>query len=71
MAQVEIFKTNVTDHHNAVQVLLHLQPAFPGKMFNFDLEDCDCILRVEGTAIDISQILKAVHELGYSCEPIH
>lgn len=44
---VEIFKTNVNDPESASQIIKRLEITFPSYQCNFDLEDCDKILRVE------------------------
>lgn len=55
---VEIFKTNVSNQQLANKIISDLNQLYPEYRFNFDLEDCDRILRVEGRqSIDISGIL--------------
>lgn len=44
---VEVFKTNVTSERKARQVLHLINRKFPSYKVNFDLEDCDNILRIE------------------------
>ncbi len=46
-ATIEIFKTNVNDPESALAIIKRLESTFPFYLFNFDLEDCDRILRVE------------------------
>ena len=50
---VEIFKTNVTSKKVAGRVLKALQAQLPAYAFNFDLEDCDRILRAQTQGMDI------------------
>ncbi|MDR3697839.1 hypothetical protein [Mucilaginibacter sp.] len=50
---VEIFKTNVTNKKTAARVLKELTARLPAYRFNFDLEDCDRILRVQSNCITI------------------
>ncbi|HEY2580264.1 MAG TPA: methyltransferase type 11 [Mucilaginibacter sp.] len=59
---VEIFKTNVNSRKLADKVLKTLRTNLPAYLFNFDLEDCDCILRVEskGIPIEIVRIIRVV-----------
>lgn len=55
---VEIFKTNVSNHKLANKIISDLKQLYPEYRINFDLEDCDRILRIEGRhVIDISGIL--------------
>lgn len=59
---VEIFKTNVDDRQLADRILKELRSHLPVYLFNFDLEDCDRILRAESTDIpvEVSSIIKIV-----------
>lgn len=64
---IEVFKTNVenaSDASNIVQVLLQ---HFPGSRVNFDLQDCDRILRVEGKDFCVETILTFMKENGFHC----
>jgi hypothetical protein len=65
---IEVFKTNVeavNDASNLVQMLLH---HFPGSRINFDLQDCDRILRVEGKDFCAHQVMMLVSKNGFHCE---
>ncbi len=44
---VEIFKTDVQEVSKANRVIEKLLQQFPSYRINFDLQDCDRILRVE------------------------
>ncbi|WP_111309179.1 hypothetical protein [Confluentibacter sediminis] len=44
---IEVFKTNIASKSKAKEVLLMLNNKFPNYKVNFDLEDCDNILRIE------------------------
>ncbi len=46
---VEVFKTNVSEEKDAAQLLKQLQNASAQYKVNFDLDDCDRILRIEST----------------------
>ncbi len=65
---VEVFKTNVDGTEQSVKVLTHIEASFPELIINFDLEDCDKILRTEGAIIPIDQIKKLLRVEGYFCE---
>ncbi len=66
MKKVEIFKTNISNPQKALEVLDNLNRHFPHHKINFDLEDCDRILRVEGETItDIDTIMM---KYGVECE---
>ncbi len=44
---VEVFKTNVTDMEVANKIISDLSITLPQSKINFDLTDCDNILRIE------------------------
>lgn len=44
---VEVFKTNVEELYVANMLIEQMQKEFPAYKVNFDLSDCDRILRVE------------------------
>ena len=46
---IEVFKTNIQSQYEAKVILEELNFQFPDYAINFDLEDCDKILRVEAT----------------------
>lgn len=64
---VEIFKTNVQKDTDKNHVTASIQNQFPNHKINFDLEDCDKILRVEGNPLDSKSIIQYVNSLGYIC----
>ena len=70
---VEVFKTNVSTISDANIVMKNLRMHFPSFRINFDLNDCDRILRVEGKAceIEIDKIAKIVMELNFKIELIN
>jgi hypothetical protein len=67
---VEVFKTNVqeTSHADSLVALLHQH--FPGSRVNFDLEDCDKVLRVEGENFMAASIIELVSKRGFFCEEL-
>jgi tRNA G26 N,N-dimethylase Trm1 len=64
---VEIFKTNVYDIMQAEQIVALLNQHFPAYMINFDLHDCDKILRVKGDSIPVTEIVEIVSASGFHC----
>ena len=64
---VEVFKTNVQKEADKDYVIAVIQTQFPNYKINFDLEDCDKILRVEGIDLVCDNIIDYVHCLGYTC----
>ncbi|WP_129714025.1 hypothetical protein [Pedobacter sp. SYP-B3415] len=65
---VEVFKTNVKKKKQARLIVLLLERQFPGLRANFDLEDCDRILRVQGEGICCKSIEGEMNVFGYACE---
>lgn len=67
---VEVFKTNVVDGKQANQLVLAIQNNFSGYHVNFDLDDCDHILRIENEddRIDSDLIIKLVQDHGFTAE---
>lgn len=67
---VEVFKTNVKLHTQATTLLNLLSKHFPAFNINFDLDDCDKILRVEGSNICSDSIIGLLNVQGYQCQPL-
>lgn len=65
---VEVFRTNVEHRRDADALQSLLLQIFPSAKFNFDLHDCDRILRVEGETLNITGILLLVRGKGFGCE---
>ncbi len=67
---VEVFKTDVNETEHA-RILLHeIGNRFTGYEVNFDLEDCDRILRVKASngVIDTSALIELLKGFGYHAE---
>ena len=67
---VEVFKTNVQKMAQSKTLLCILSEVFPSFKINFDLSDCDKVLRVEGDNIEALGIMNLVNEYGFKCEPL-
>ena len=65
---VEVFKTDVDDIELSNKLIRELLEHFPDTLINFDMDDCDKVLRVEGEVIDIEKIIEILNENGYCCE---
>jgi hypothetical protein len=65
---VEVFKTNVQKKVQSKILLCALSELFPSFKINFDLSDCDKVLRVEGDNIEASRIMVLIKEAGFKCE---
>lgn len=65
---VEIFRTNVMSADASEMLLGKLSAHLPGCRLNFDLDDCDKILRAEGEIIDAAAIIGMLQADGFECE---
>ena len=65
---VEVFKTNVQHRELAEQLASILRDRFAFSKINFDLEDCDKILRVEAKQICVETIIEILSTHGFECE---
>jgi len=65
---VEVFKTNVQKKAQSKMLLCILSKAFPSFKINFDLSDCDRVLRVKGDNIEALRIMILINEYGFKCE---
>lgn len=65
---VEVFKTDVYEEERSIIIVQKLLEYFPENKINFDLEDCDKILRVEGENIFSERIMELLNEEGHECE---
>jgi hypothetical protein len=65
---VEVFKTNVQEADVAETLIDKLLLLFPYSRINFDLSDCDKILRVEAENVCSEKIIELVLSSGYQSE---
>lgn len=69
---VEIFRTNVTDPHHARRLKDLIIRNFSHYEANFDLEDCDRILRIKSTKgnVQSEKIISLFYAAGYNAQLI-
>ena len=65
---IEVFTTNVQEAAEANRLVALLTRHFPGNKINFDLDDCDKILRVEGRNFTADGIILLLKETGFACD---
>lgn len=65
---IEVFKTDVQQPGTANLLIAKLMLLFPGCRVNFDLEDCDRVLRIEGKNICPEKTAQLLNASGYSCQ---
>jgi hypothetical protein len=67
---VEVFRTDVKDLRQAEMLLQQIHQTFDQFHANFDLDDCDNILRVESPSKEIptSLLINILNAAGYKAE---
>jgi hypothetical protein len=67
---VEVFKTNVQHPEHANMLIHHLHESFGHYRVNFDLDDCDKILRVQSKAGNVEPdfVIELLRDFGFSAE---
>ena len=68
--KVLVFKTNVQNKSQSIKLIEVLTGIFPKHKINFDLQDCDKILRVEGNNIIETKIIEQVSAYGFDVTPL-
>lgn len=64
---IEVFKTNVKSRVAAEKLAARLKQLFPDSRVNFDLDDCDRVLRIEGINICCEKTISLLKAGGYEC----
>ena len=67
---IEVFKTNVQTEAEAEELLALVHNSYFDIMANFDLDDCDKVLRVKGSWEDIKHIPALFIQHGFQCETL-
>lgn len=65
---IEVFKTNINEVYESKDITKKLLEYFPLSKINFDLEDCDKILRIESKFIDVQKVIQLFNENDFQCE---
>jgi len=67
---IEVFKTNVNEEAQAKRLLRQIHITFQDYQANFDLEDCDRILRVKSLSgeVDPYFIIGILRKSGWNAE---
>jgi len=76
---IEVFKTNVTCKEHAAMLLEQIHKTFADYKANFDLDDCDKILRVKSSTgqVQPSGLIQLLQTFGFEAAvlpddyPIH
>jgi len=67
---IKVFKTNVNDLNLVQEIKNSIKTKLGIQQVTFDLEDIDCILRVEGLRFSPLDIIQHVNHHGCSCEEL-
>lgn len=67
---VEVFRTDVANERDAGMLIDRIHSTFSGYRANFDLTDCDRILRVasQGRSVSASAIVRLLQRWGFHAE---
>jgi len=65
---VEVFKTNVEQIEHSEMLIDQIINHIPNGDINFDLEDCDKILRIEAESVSTQIIIEILNQNGYQAE---
>ena len=65
---VEVFKTNVCKIRESKMLIRQLCDYMSLCKINFDMDDCDRVLRVEGENISPEKIIDFLQSNGYRCQ---
>ncbi|MCV9933501.1 hypothetical protein OIU80_14535 [Flavobacterium sp. LS1R47] len=64
---IEVFKTNVQNETDTTIIIKRIQEYFHDHQINFDLEDCDKILRIEANKIESDKIIELLNIQNFEC----
>jgi hypothetical protein len=67
MNKVLVFKTSVCKQTDISKLKVHLDNVIKNGKWNFDLEDCDNILRVESKENVTEVIIDTLNKQGFEC----
>jgi hypothetical protein len=67
---VEVFKTNVNDRDHAARLIAVIHKEYTEYTANFDLEDCDRILRIECNSghVRVSFVIRLLEYFGFTAD---
>jgi hypothetical protein len=67
---VLVFKTNIDTVSKVKRISSKLNQLFPNSKWNFDLEDCDNILRFESDNDIAAEVMILMKITGFECEAL-
>jgi hypothetical protein len=63
-----VFKTNVSTYLEVEKIKPQLNKSFPNAKWNFDLQDCDNILRIDNLYEISDVVMNLFKENNFECE---
>ena len=68
--EILVFKTNVTSKKK-VSMVAQLLASFPTiRQWNFDLDDCDKVLRIEAAGLNPGSVERLLLKAGFNCQEL-
>ncbi len=68
--EILVFKTNVSSKKK-VSMVAPLLTSFPTiRHWNFDLDDCDKVLRIEATGLNPDSVESLLSTAGFNCQEL-
>ncbi|RYY86438.1 MAG: hypothetical protein EOO15_14465 [Chitinophagaceae bacterium] len=64
---IHVFKTTVRSKVQVKRLKRHLDRLLPGARWNFDLQDCDRVLRIDGNAEHVPPVVELLRQEGFAC----
>jgi hypothetical protein len=64
---IYVFKTSVMTEKAVKKLTAKFNTFIPNSKWNFDLEDCDKILRVESREVTAKQIIDFLNQYKFEC----
>ncbi|OWW25032.1 hypothetical protein B4Q04_10805 [Zobellia sp. OII3] len=67
---IHVFKTSVRTKSQIKILRPHLDHLLPKSHWNFDLEDCDNILRIESDHCSEQKVIELLQKQNFECEEL-
>jgi hypothetical protein len=67
---IYIFKTSVKTKNQVQKLKPHINEILPSKKWNFDLDDCDKILRMDSEGNIVLKIVDLLNSHKFNCEEL-
>lgn len=67
---IYVFKTSVETEQDIFELKPRLDSLVPQAKWNFDLDDCDRILRIDSEMENTDAVIELLLDTGYDCEEL-